>query len=70
VAIYRAEVVGSLLRPACLKQARLDLAADGPCGGTATYDATMGKSCKYRRAAGALAARRPGSIGLKVVRTG
>jgi 5-methyltetrahydropteroyltriglutamate--homocysteine methyltransferase len=28
VAIYRAEVVGSLLRPAYLKQARLDLAAD------------------------------------------
>jgi 5-methyltetrahydropteroyltriglutamate--homocysteine methyltransferase len=28
VAIYRAEVVGSLLRPAWLKQARLDLAAD------------------------------------------
>ena len=25
---YRAEVVGSLLRPAYLKQARLDLAAD------------------------------------------
>ena len=28
MATYRAEVVGSLLRPAYLKQARLDLAAD------------------------------------------
>jgi hypothetical protein len=36
LAIYRAEVVGSLLRLAYLKQARLDLATDGPCTGTAT----------------------------------
>jgi len=43
MAIYRVKVAGSLLRPAYLKRVRLNLAADGPCTGTATDDAA---TCK------------------------
>jgi hypothetical protein len=69
MAIYRAEVVGSPLRPAYLKQARLDLAADGPCSGTylrCDDVQVMQASPGGWRGCGASS----GSIGLKLVRTG